>query len=67
MPDHLDRMKKEHNDLTDNIKALNAFIHSNDVFKTLSDIEQVAMVKQLAFMESYATVLSGRIWSSVNK
>jgi len=65
MSDHTDRMKIEHNDLTIKIKALNAFIHRNDIFKTLSDLEQVKMVKQVGFMESYASVLESRIWSAV--
>lgn len=64
MSEHVERMKIEHRELKVKIDALNAFIHGNEIFKTLKDIEQVAMVKQLGFMESYLSVLNGRIWSA---
>ena len=62
MSEHLDRMKDEHKELDVKIKALGSFIHSNPIFKTLNDIEQSRMIKQHGFMESYAAVLSSRIW-----
>lgn len=64
MKDHIERMKVEHKELSEKIKALNAFIHSNDIFKSLCDLEQVKMVKQVGFMESYASVLESRIWTA---
>ena len=64
MSDHVERMKTEHKDLTVKIKALNAFIHGNDLFKTLDDIEQSRMIKQSGFMESYAQILESRIWTA---
>lgn len=64
MSDHVDRMKDEHKELSVKIKALNTFIHSNDIFKSLNDLEQVKMVKQVGFMESYASTLEARIWTA---
>lgn len=65
MSDHIERMKTEHKELSDKIKALNAFIHGNDIFKTLCDLEQARMIKQAGFMESYANTLNERIWCAV--
>ena len=65
MNDHIKRMQDEHKELTLKIKALNVFIHSNEVFKTLSDLEQVKMIKQVGFMESYAQTLEARIWTAL--
>ena len=62
MSEHIERMKLEHQDLTVKINALNAFIHGNEVFKTLCDLEQARMIKQAGFMESYAEILESRIW-----
>lgn len=64
MSEHLDRMKQEHKELKTKIEALNTFIHSNDIFKNLNDIEQSRMIKQSGFMESYLAVLEQRIWSA---
>ncbi len=65
MTDHIDRMKVEHKELTVKIEALNAFVHGNDIFKTLCDLEQAKMIKQVAHMEAYASVLASRIWTAV--
>lgn len=65
MTAHIDRMKEEHKELTVKIKALNSFIHGNDIFKTLCDLEQARMIKQSGFMESYAKTLEARIWVAV--
>jgi peptidoglycan hydrolase CwlO-like protein len=65
MSDHVDRMKKEHKELKTKVEALNTFIHSNDIFKSLDDIERARMIKQSGFMESYLTVLEHRIWSAL--
>lgn len=62
MSNHVERMKVEHQELKTKIDALNAFIHSNPIFKQLEDLEQVRMIKQLGFMESYLEMLSKRIW-----
>jgi len=64
MNEHVERMKVEHKELSSKMAALNAFIHSNDVFKSLCDLEQARMIKQSGFMESYAATLSARIWVS---
>ena len=37
MTEHIDRMKVEHKELTVKIEA---FVHGNDIFKTLCDLEQ---------------------------
>lgn len=62
MSEHIERMKKEHRELKQKIDAINAFIHSNEIFKKLGDLEQVRMIKQAGFMESYLAVLDSRIW-----
>ena len=61
---HVERMKGEHKELTVKIKALNAFIHGNEIFKTLDDLEQARMIKQAGFMEAYAETLASRIWTN---
>ena len=62
MKEHVARMIDEHTKLGDDIKALNAFIHGNPIFKTLCDLEQTRMIKQSGFMESHHEVLGARIW-----
>ena len=62
MSDHIERMKQEHKELKAKITALNSFIHSNEIFKGLDDLEQARMIKQVGFMESYLAVLESRIW-----
>ena len=64
MSAHIERMKEEHKELSMKITDLTAFIYGNDTFKSLGSIEQADMIKQLGFMESYARVLDGRIWSA---
>ena len=64
MTEHVERMKAEHKELTEKVKALNAFIYGNDIFKTLCEIEQARMIKQAGFMEAYAEVLNTRIWAA---
>jgi hypothetical protein len=59
---HVERMKEEHKELCVKVNALNAFIHSNAVFKTLCNLEQARMIKQSGFMESYVEILESRIW-----
>jgi peptidoglycan hydrolase CwlO-like protein len=61
---HVERMKQEHKELKAKIEALNAFIHGNEIFKTLNDLEQARMIKQSGFMESYLQVLESRIWAA---
>ncbi len=61
---HVERMKDEHKELTVKAKALNAFIHGNEIFKTLDDLEQARMIKQAGFMEAYAETLASRIWAN---
>jgi len=65
MSNYIDRMKVEHKDLSLKIDALNGFIFGNELFKSLSDIEQSKMIKQVGFMESYREVLESRIWTAV--
>lgn len=62
MSDHIDRMETEHRELKERTQKLNAFIHGNEIFKTLGDIEQAKMIKQAGFMESYLSVLDSRLW-----
>lgn len=65
MSDHIDRMKQEHKELKDRTEKLNTFIHGNDIFKSLDDLEQARMIKQAGFMESYLAVLDSRIWTAI--
>ena len=65
MNDHVERMKQEHAELKQKITDLNAFIHSNKIFKELCDLEQARMIKQSGFMESYLAILESRIWCAV--
>lgn len=67
MSNHVDRMKEEHKELKTKVDALNKFIHGNDTFKTLCDLEQARMIKQAGFMESYLHVLEARIWVALGK
>lgn len=62
MSDHIERMKIESKELKEKIDSLNAFIHGNEIFKSLDDLEQARMIKQAGFMESYLAVLESRIW-----
>ena len=64
--DFINSMKTELKELTTKIKALNNFIHGNEKFKTLGDLEQVRMIKQAAFMEAYSKVLNSRLLTAVN-
>lgn len=61
--EHVERMQEEHKELKIKVEALNAFIHGNEVFKSLCDLEQARMIKQAGFMESYASTLESRIWA----
>ena len=61
MSEHIERMKTEHSDLAEKIIALNRFIYSNPMFEALDDMEQVRMIKQAGFMESYLGILGSRI------
>jgi len=62
MSEHIQRMKLEHKELKEKTDKLGAFIHGNEIFKTLDDIEQSRMIKQHGFMEAYLQVLEQRIW-----
>ena len=62
---HVDRMKVEHRELKVKVDALNAFIHGNEIFSKLDDIERADMIKQCGHMESYLSVLERRIWRAV--
>lgn len=67
MSNHIERMKLEHKDLKAKVDALSAFIYGNEIFNQLDELERVRMVKQLAFMESYLSVLTERIWTASNE
>ena len=67
MKEYIERMKSEHKELEERVKKLNAFIHSNEAFRKLDDMEQARMIKQAGFMESYLSVLNSRIlWVAVD-
>jgi len=61
MSDHVKRMEIEFNELNTKINALSKFIHLKNVFQTLDYLEQIRMIKQLGFMQSYADVLNTRL------
>jgi len=54
-------MEIEFNELNTKINALSKFIHLKNVFQTLDYLEQIRMIKQLGFMQSYADVLNTRL------
>jgi hypothetical protein len=56
-------MMAEHKELCDKINSLAVFIYENEKFHELCQFEQVRMIKQLGFMDSYAQVLGDRITS----
>lgn len=62
MGNHIDRMKKERNELKDKCADLSKFIYLNHVFKTLVHDEQVRLIKQLGFMQAYLDVLDSRLF-----
>ncbi|AUR97440.1 hypothetical protein NVP1239O_04 [Vibrio phage 1.239.O._10N.261.52.F6] len=62
MSDYKERMKHEHKELKAKVEALGAFIHGNEIFSTLDDIERADMIKQYGFMEAYLRILDSRIW-----
>lgn len=64
---HVGRMKVEHKELKEKCEALGAFIYGDEVFKTLCNLEQARMIKQLGFMDAYLQVLESRIWVAVEK
>jgi hypothetical protein len=59
--DYVKRLEQEYKELKIKLELLNCFIHENPIFKTLPDIEQIRMIKQCGFMESYRDVLKDRI------
>lgn len=64
MNGHIDRMEIEYKELSDKILSLTSFIKGDETFKKLGCSEQLRMVKQLAYMESYANILSSRIFAA---
>ena len=64
MGNYVENMKKEHEELLDNIRLLDDFIYGDETFKTLNAAEQARMIKQSGFMEAYAKVLESRIWAA---
>lgn len=70
MCDFLEGLKEEHAALALRITDLNKFIYGKgvlNIFKSLDELEQVRIIKQVGFMESYASVLEARIWTTVSK
>tara|TARA_R110000851_G_scaffold44927_1_gene110248 strand:- start:125 stop:340 length:216 start_codon:yes stop_codon:yes gene_type:complete len=65
--ENIEIMKIEYKDLGVKINALNSFIHSNPIFKTICYLEQVRMIKQVGHMESYLQILDIRIWTANDK
>lgn len=55
-------MKTEHNELKDKLTALNLFITSNDLFKSLPADEQIRIIQQAGFMKSYLDIIHSRLW-----
>jgi len=64
MSEHIERMKAEHADLNEKIIALNQFIYSNPIFKTLDNMERARMISQSGCMEAYLGILGSRIWAA---
>lgn len=65
---HIDRVKSERNELSDKIKALQAFIYAdNGTFDSLDKDEQVRLSQQLALMSGYLAVLDDRLCAAYAK
>lgn len=60
IPEYQQRVITEHTELDDKCTKLWAYTHTSD-FKKLEHEEQVRMIKQLGFMQSYRQVLMERI------
>jgi hypothetical protein len=58
----LEAMKVEYCALKNKIHSLLGFIHGDTAFKSICELEQSRMIKQLGSMESYASILESRIW-----
>ena len=61
MEQHVERMLKEQEDLSEKIEKLDAFISGNSLFKCLLTEEQEDMKIQLQAMKIYGMVLNRRI------
>jgi len=59
--EYLERMKTELKELNEKIKALGTFIYSNDLFRSLEEVQRELMKIQLGYMEEYSDVLTSRI------
>lgn len=58
---HQQRVVDEQSELAIKCTNLEVFISTNDIFKTLNETEQTALVKQLDAMEIYNRILKERI------
>lgn len=67
MSEHIERMKIEQRDLNEKIEKLNAFVETNPIFKTLSEVEQYLLKKQLLLMEEYLATLILRLLIAEDK
>jgi hypothetical protein len=61
MPDHIQRVVVEYNELINKVNPLNSFITSSEIFPTLPVAEQSRMKRQFKLMVDYAIVLAERI------
>ena len=58
--EHVERMIVEAHDLGDKIQKLLAFTET-EIFKSLTTTKQILLIKQLAYMDGYYTILHERI------
>lgn len=61
MSQYTSDIKLELEEIQTKIKRLNRFISGDNGFKSLSSDEQIIIIKQLGFMESYALMLDDRL------
>lgn len=65
---HIERVKAERNELSDKIKALQAFIYTEGgTFDSLDKDEQVRLSQQLALMRGYLAILDDRLCAAYAK
>jgi hypothetical protein len=61
LPDHMQRVVVEHNELVKKQQDLKKFIEVSEIYKSLPVAEQGRLVRQHALMSEYVLVLNERI------
>lgn len=65
---HMERVKKERNDLKDKIDALGRFIYEeNGIYDSLEKCEKARLAQQLSAMSLYCRILDDRLCAEYAK